>query len=154
MLKIEYINEKGDSAMENAKVLRNTGGVLSVSGAIISGVGLYLRQQANSMVSALRSGAGLFGYNSSTYRSLDIWEGKQTQGNIILAIGIVVLIVGVIVFYKGFLKGNGAKHPEKQEITPSKSVAYRINELKEAKESGIISEDEYEQKRKEILSEI
>ena len=140
--------------MENSKVLKITGGVLSVSGAITSGVGLYLRQQAKSMVSALQSGAGMFGYNSSTYRSLDIWGGKQTQGNIILVIGILVLIVGIIVFYNGYLKRNGAKHPEKQNITPNKSVAHRINELNEAKKNGIISEEEYEQKRKEIINEI
>lgn len=138
--------------MTNSSIIRNTGIAISVIGVITSGIGFYLRKQANGMIKALDAGGNLFGYDSSTYRSMGIWEGELTKGNTILIVGIVLLIVGIIMCYCGFLKTNAATNPERKDSNPT--AVDRLHKLKEAKQLGFITDDEFEQKRKEIIDEL
>lgn len=138
--------------MTNSSIIKNTGIGISVIGAITSGVGVYLRKQANAMIKALDAGGNLFGYDSSTYRSMGIWGGELTKGNTILIVGIVLLIIGIIMCYCGYLKSNSVKNPERK--VSDKNTVDRLRKLKEAKKLGFLSDDEYELKRKEIIDEL
>lgn len=135
--------------MTNSSIIKNTGIGLSVIGVITSGSGLHLRKQANAMIKALDAGGNLFGFDSSTYRSMGIWGDKLTNANTILIIGIVLLIIGIIMCYCGYLKANAVNNPERK--VSDQNTVDRLNKLKEAKQLGFITDDEYEVKRKEII---
>lgn len=145
--------------MENSKILKIIGSITAVVGAVVTVIGVNLRNEAQSMLSALESGANLFGYESSTYRGMSSWGEHLQTGNIVLAVGLVLLVVGAVVFFVGYLKGNEAQHPERAKIasidnSETTNTAAKLRELNELKDQGIISEEEYNAKRQEIINRI
>lgn len=144
--------------MKNSSILKTIGLVMAVIGAIASVVGIYLRNEADSMLSALNAGSSLFGYSSSTYRSMSIWDEHLQKGNIVLIIGIILVVVGAVIFVVGYLKGNERKHPEQASTAPlgnsadTANIAEKLKELDELKDQGILSEEEYSAKRQEIIA--
>ena len=92
--------------MENSKILKIIGSITAVVGAVVTVIGVNLRNEAQSMLSALESGANLFGYESSTYRGMSAWGEHLQNGNIVLAVGLVLLVVGAVVFFCWVLKGE------------------------------------------------
>lgn len=144
--------------MENSKILKLTGAVLSTAGAITLGVGLYLRGRASDMISALKSGASLFGYSSSTYTSISAWDNKLSQGNTVIVVGVAIIVLGVALLYIGFLKGNEGRYIEKRNVSTSQTegadITNKLKKLDELKSLELISDEEYAKKREEILSEL
>lgn len=105
--------------MENSKILKISGSIMAAVGAVVTVIGVNLRNEAQGMLSALEAGANLFGYESSTYRGMSAWGEHLQTGNVVLAVGLVLLFVGAVVFFVGYLKGNEAKHPERENIASS-----------------------------------
>lgn len=143
--------------MKNSKILKVIGVVLALIGSITLGIGIYLRNSADSMLSALSAGSSLFGFDSSTYRSMELWENHLQNGTTVLLIGIVFLVIGTIVFIVGYLKGNEVKNPEKvayvSPIKPAESenLSEKLTQLSKLKEQGVITEEEYKTKRQDII---
>lgn len=138
--------------MTNSRIIQNTGIGISTIGVITSGIGSHLQKQANNMLKALDAGRRMFGFESSTYRSIGIWESKLIKANTTFILGIILLIIGIVMCYCGYLKANAVKNPEGK--VSDQNTVDRLNKLKEAKQLGLITVEEFEQKRKEIIEEM
>lgn len=145
--------------MKNSQLLKMLGGIMAAIGAIVSGVGVKLRNEASATIDALVDGGDFSGYSSSTIKSIAIWEEHLQNRTLIMVVGIIVLVVGVILFIAGVLKANAARNPETQSFSDNSTVtaesaAARLKKLQELREQNIISEDEYNVKRQEMLSDL
>ena len=140
--------------MKNSQILMTIGGAASVIGGLISVGGVLLRKEAREMLSAVNGLGSLFGVD---YNSLAIWEGKLQKANITLATGLILLGIGIIVIIAGYLKGNEVRNPECTFNTDlgaefsAENIGDKLRELNDLKEQGLISEEEYSEKRKKIL---
>lgn len=146
--------------MGNSKILKIIGGVLAVIGAVIGLIGNGKRAEAVEMISALKAGGEIWGYDSSTRKSIEIWQEHLSNGKLIMYIGIAVLIIGLILLFIGILKRNAIVNPENQHVintpivAPSEDATDKLKKLNELKTEGLISEDEYVEKRKKVIDDI
>lgn len=138
-----------------SKILKSIGGVASVIGAAITCYGYSGLDESQSMIRALEAGDDLFGGSSS--KSIDIWSEHADNYKIVLIIGAVILVVGIILLISGFVSGSKAQdvHPVSAANESDKgNLADRLKKLDELKSTGLISEEEYEEKRKQLISSL
>lgn len=138
-----------------SKVLKSIGGVASVIGAGITWYGYSKYSEANSMIDALYAGDALFGGNSD---SIDLWSKHADNYKIVLIVGAVILVVGVILLVSGLVSGNKEQDVSKtvsvSRETDKGDLSDRLKKLDELKSSGLISQEEYEEKRKQLISSL
>ena len=137
------------------------GTVSSVAGAIASIAGYAKYHEAMGMVGTLKDGASLFGYDSASKKSISIWESSASNHRLVLIIGLIALFVGVIFMFTGILLGmQESKHDEESGKTstdtnrPGFNIQERMESLNRLKDNSLISDEEYEEKRKEIISSL
>lgn len=139
-----------------SKTLKSIGGVASVIGAAITWFGYSKYDGARSMAKALNAGDHLFGGNSSD--SIDLWSGRADNYKLVLIIGAVILVVGIILLISGFVSGNKGQEIKETVRIPDDSdksdLADRLKKLDELKNSNLISQEEYEEKRKQLISSL
>lgn len=148
------MQDKGNS---NLKMLRNIGIVASVIGAIITGYGYYKYDEAKKMSKVLSDGQDLFGISSSSSKALNIWSENEGNYKIVIIVGCVILIVGIIMLVSGLMNAENKKIKDDvktESVQESKDVVDRLKQLEELKKSGLITEEEYERKRKDVLSSL
>lgn len=122
------------------KNLKAIGGVGSVIGA---GVTIFGKIKYDSAKSMYRT-ASWFGENKTS----DIWAGYASNYKTILIVGAVILLIGIIILIAGFLGNDGNK--AKGDIV-SNNASQKLLELKKLKEDNLITQEEFEEKRKQII---
>ena len=135
------------------RTLKSIGGVASVIGAGITWYGHSGFAKSQSMISALNAGDALFGGSSS--KSIDIWSGHADNYKIVLIIGAVILVVGIILLVSGFVSGSKGQEVHPVVMTndsDKRDLTERLKKLDELKNSGLISQEEYDEKRKQLIS--
>lgn len=146
----------------NNKIVRNIGAVASIIGAIITGYGFNKFSEAKSMVKTLEDGDALFGGSSSN--SINIWASQRDNYKLMLIIGAIILVIGIIFLISGIISGSDKTQRESETIhsrtetnmgnSAEKDIQERLNKLEELKEKKIITDAEYLEKRKDILSSL
>lgn len=131
----------------NGKNLRIVGLVSSIIGLIITVFGVYKYDEAKGMVRALGQGAALFGSTDSTYRSEAIWLSEMNNYRlVIIVVGIILLISGIV-----DLKSQTEKNVK---VEANVSTNGKMTELKAMLDNGLITPDEFEVKKKELLDKM
>lgn len=149
--------------MTNSKICKMVGIILLLAGAISLFVGIYKNNEANDMMDALFDGADIFGYDQSTYKSADRWLGHAESAKKLIIAGGVSSAIGMIFFVVGFFVENEVKHPEKKSDkgqleqpvqTDVMDIKAKLIAIEQLKTDGLISEDEYTQRRKHIIDDL
>lgn len=74
-----------------------------------------------------------------------------------LIIGAVILVVGIILLVSGFVSGSKGQevHPVVTSNDPDKgNLTERLKKLDELKSAGLITQEEYDEKRKQLISSL
>lgn len=148
--------------MSNNKLIRNIGLVASVVGAIVAIFGYYKLNAANSMAEAISN----IGYSASTLKSYNIWDNRAKNYKIVLIVGLIILVVGIILFVSGIVSMINSESAAKLNTNNidenninntsniNKTISEKLKELDDLKGNGLITEDEYNEQRKKIISSI
>lgn len=138
--------------MKNSSIMKFVGSIFGIIGVILLGAGAYRRHYAQMFI------------NTSTYvdHTFLVWSQHKQNATYVLIAGIVVVVIGAILLCAGFLKANAAANPETPPTTPKaytttpkpSNTSSRLAELKALHDSGVITAEEYEEKRKKIIDEI
>ena len=129
----------------------------AIIGGCITGYGYFKYGKAQSMISALRDGDALLGNDSS--KSIDLWSSYSSNYKLMLIIGAVILVIGIILLISGLLSENNSVISTEQSVSANadnsnNNISERLGRLEELKKEGMISEAEYEEKRKELISSL
>lgn len=133
-----------------SKIIINIGITASIIGGIITGYSTSKYNEAKSMLNALHSGDKLFGTYSGD--AIKIWTNHSDNYKIMVIIGAVILAVGVILLISGLITASGNKN--QKEVVDDLDIAERLKQLENLKANELISEDEFMEKRKELLNKI
>ena len=139
--------------MNNSDILKFAGIIGTVIGIVLTGCGIYKRNYAQMFIKA----------SNYVDRSFLIWSDHKRNATIMLVIGLAIIVIGLIIFFVGFLKANAVANPESDNQTSKVNTADntshidiedRLAKLDNLKSSGIITNEEYDEKRKKIIDEI
>ena len=102
---------------------------------------------------ALGQGSVLFGSTDSTYRSEAIWLSSMNNYRIVIIVGAIILVIGIILLVSGII--NLKKETTKVEnVEVNVSTNEKMVELKAMLDNGLITSDEFEMKKKELLDKM
>ena len=132
--------------MNKQKAFKTFGIIMSILGIILSIFGGYKLHYSNMMERTVRAGDALFGTTSS---SAEIWNNHANNYKIILIIGIIILIIGIILFICGLNNKEQINN-----INSTSDTLIQFEELNKLKEKGYITEEEYENKKNDILNKM
>lgn len=135
-----------------SKSIRNIGIVSSIIGAIITCYGATKNKEAQSMLRGLRSGDELFGTHSTT--SINVWTEHSSNYKIILIVGSVILVVGIILLIAGLVSQSNSNNTNVHEVHTEFDITEKLKKLEKLKTTGLITEEEFAEKRKDLLSRI
>lgn len=121
---------------KNVKVI---GMVCSLIGLVVALFGKVKYDSADSMYGT----ASYFGKNKTS----DLWEGYMSNYKIVIIVGLIILLVGIIVLISGYMISN------KENISTSNitNSSDKLIDLQKMLDSGLITQDEYDEKRKSVL---
>lgn len=145
-------------ASSNGKPMAILGAVASVIGGIIGYKGYHDYSEANGLIKALNDGDALLGTDSSA--STSIWSTQASNARIMLIVGVVILVIGIIVLIAGIVSGMTTKQiapeyrPVQTSVQPKANISDRLSQLEDLKNKGIITDAEYDEKRKEIINDL
>lgn len=138
----------------NKNLVKVIGIVGSVIGTIVGIFGWYKYHGAKTMFNAA-SAAELF--SGGDPKASDIWEGYMGNYRIVLIIGLVILTVSIILLISGIISGSantfvtdGSSKVDKNDI----NIEEKLTEINNLLEKNLITNDEYETKKQEILNKI
>ena len=139
--------------MKNSSIMKIGGMISAFVGIICSGVGSFMIRDANKWIAF---SGNLMG---PTFTSA---VQQKNYGRELLVVGIALFFIGIIFLIVGFFKANAVKYPETESTAPmsvpptiqSAEPVDRLAQLQSLKESGLLTDDEYEDKRKQIIDEI
>lgn len=120
--------------------LKAIGGVSTIVGTAVTIFGVVKYNSAGDMYRA----SSYFGENKSS----DIWSDYMSNYKIIIIVGAIVLLIGMIILLSGFF---GSGENEIKEVKPNSSVSQKLSELQKMKEDNLITQEEFDEKRKQIL---
>lgn len=136
-----------------SKSIRNIGIVASIIGAVITCYGATKNKEAQSMLRALHSGDKLFGTRSTT--GINAWTEYSNNYKFILIVGSIILVVGIILLIAGLMGQISSENTNIHEAhTIEFDVTEKLKKLEELKTTGLITEEEFAEKRKDLLSRI
>ncbi len=125
----------------NMKII---GAVGTVAGAGVTIYGVSKYKSANLMYKTCMA-VGV--------KSADIWSRRMSDYEVYIIVGAIVLLIGAIVLIAGFLvQGKQNQFTVSQEKEGSTSE--KLAELQKMQSANLISQDEYERKRKEIIDKM
>ncbi len=132
----------------NGKSMRNLGIVGSVIGAIILIFGLVKYNDAKSMYKA----SSWFGKTDSS----QIWSGHMQNYKIYIIIGGIILVVFVIFAIAGVVnsKDKSSNSLTLSDLQRNISVSDKMKELKIMLDNGLISQEEFDTKKKEMIDKM
>lgn len=130
--------------------MKKLGLVGSIIGAIITLFGFIKFKDAKGFYRA----TSYFGENSSS----KIWSGEMDNYKIVLIIGAVILIVGIIVLISGLMQeqNNNTSNTgsNSQNIQGQDDMYKKLSDLKKMKDDGLITNEEFEEKRRKIVDKL
>lgn len=130
--------------------LRIVGTVSLLIGAVITFLGFKNYSNAKAMVKALVDSDILFG--TTSIKSESIWLDKMSNYKIVIIVGAVILVVGLIILISGIISSTKQTNIENRQIASSTND--KLLELKSLLDSGLITQDEYDEKKKSILEKL
>ena len=145
--------------MDTTKKLKLSGLLTSLAGVVVALIGVLKLREARSMLKTLWHGSSIYGYSSNTLSGESAWLGEITNSKVIIAIGAILIVVGVILLLYSISKSNGSVYEPKIYHKPTENVSEqtnldRLSELKSLLDKGLITPEEYKIKRKSILDKI
>ena len=121
---------------KNVKAL---GIACSLIGSVVALCGKIKYNSADSMYGT----ASYFGKNKTS----DIWEGYMSNYKTVLIVGLIVLLIGIILLISSFMMKD-----KDVSISAVDSKAYtKIIDLQNMLDSGLITQEEFEENKKRIL---
>lgn len=130
--------------------LRIVGSVSLLIGAVITFWGLKQYSDAKAMVKALVDSDILLG--TTSIKSESIWLDKMSNFKIVIIVGAIILVVGLIILISGIISSTRQTNITNREITLSTND--KLLELKNLLDNGLITQDEYDEKKKSILEKL
>lgn len=125
----------------NMKVL---GGVGTVIGA---GITIFGKTKYDAAAGQYRASEE-FGHVNSA----DIWSGHMSNYKICIIIGAIVLLIGIIILIAGFLAAGNSQVNENENVKENnKTASQRLKELQEMRNENLITQEEFDEKKKQIL---
>lgn len=121
---------------KNVKIV---GTVCSLIGLIITIFGKVRYNSANMMYET----ASYFGENKTS----DIWDSDMSNYKIVIIVGLIILLIGIIALISGYM----IKDKENTYMGIKSSSSDKLTDLQKMLDSGLITQDEYNEKRKSIL---
>lgn len=137
--------------MKNQKLV-SMGSIATIIGGIITVFAYNKFSSANGMIKTLNDGDLLFGTNSDN--SLNIWINQSNNYKIMLIIGSIVLIVGLILLLSGFINKKNEYNINQTENDNNNSIQLKLQELEQIYKNNLITQEEYDTKRKEIINKL
>lgn len=120
--------------------LKAIGGVGVIAGAAVTIYGVVKYKSAGTMYRTAS--------NVGAYESSDVWKGYMSNYKIFIIVGAIVLLIGAIILLAGFFGSGNSKI----NVTNSNSNAsQKMAELQKMKEDNLITQEEFEEKKKQIL---
>lgn len=147
-------------ANTNGKTMAILGGVASIIGGIVAFKGFYDYSEANGMLKALKDGDALLGTDSSNSVGFNSWSGKASNARIMLIVGAIILVIGIIILIAGIVSAMAANKATSEyssvqsSVNPKVDITDRLKQLEDLKNKGIITDAEYDEKRKKIINEL
>lgn len=141
--------------MDSGKTLKNIGAVASIVGLIITIYGFIKFRDAQTMLSASRSLSSFS--NTGNFKSIRIWEGYSNNYKLILIIGAIILIIGIILLISGLMSGSNVEpniEPVSDNTVNDVDISDRLKTIDNLRAEGLISQEEYEEKRNKLISSI
>ncbi|MDE7206561.1 MAG: SHOCT domain-containing protein [Lachnospiraceae bacterium] len=132
----------------DAKSMRNLGIVGSVIGAIIFIWGFVKHSNAKSMYKA----SSWFGETDSS----QIWSGYMQNYKTWIIVGAIIFVVFVILAIAGVINsmGNVANSDTLSKTQSNVPVSEKVKELKIMLENNLITQEEFDAKKKEIMDKM
>lgn len=133
------------------KPMVSLGAVASVIGGSITIYGKQKYDYCNMMRRALEDIAR----NSSGYQS---WSKDCDNYRFVIIVGAIILVVGIIILLGGLFSPESENAVVVKSATPEPEpkaeAPTRISKLNELRDKGLITEEEYNKKREEILNSL
>lgn len=132
----------------STKNMKTLGIVGAIIGAIILIFGLSKYNYAKSMYKA----SSWFGETGSS----KLWNGDMNNQKIFIIVGAIILVVSVILAITGIINStaqsaSGISLPETQSHV---SASEKVSELKKMLDNNLITQEEFESKKKEIIGKM
>lgn len=93
--------------------------------------------------------------NSPGYQS---WNSQCEDYRIVIIVGAIILVVGIIILLGGLFSPESNEtvvgKPATPDPEPKAEAPTRISKLNELRDKGLITEEEYNKKREEILNSL
>ena len=148
--------------MAESNTITTIGAVSSIVGAGISAFSYYKYQDSKMMLRTVDASGVFGGFDADYFTSRNIWSNYVNNYKTALIVGLIVLAVGIILLISGIAsrgkEGQAAIQNDNttccDSVAPNVSPRDRIEHLNVLKSEGLISEEEYEEKRKDILSSL
>lgn len=122
---------------KNVKIV---GVVCSLIGLIVALFGKVKYDSADSMYGT----ASYFGENKTS----ELWEGYMSNYKIVLIVGLIILLIGIIILVSGFMLSSKESGTYSNNVTNSSD---RLIDLQKMLDSGLVTQEEYNEKRKQII---
>lgn len=139
-----------------SKIMKILGIVGSIAGIIILIYGGKSYQKMKGMASASK---GIFGTGDASYSI-----SRMSDFKVVMLVGMVLLVVSLIIAAAGFLSTIGesnnnvvyydARTNSSGDLNKATNNYDKLSELQKMRESGLITEEEFVVKKKEIMDNI
>ena len=145
--------------MGNSKVLKIFGVILILAGLIVTAFGIHKKNDAESMLKTHEAAGRLGGYSEYYEAGVKAWTKHINEGKTIEIAGLVTSGIGLVFCLVGITQANADERAKyaatrKTEKCVGTSTKEKLATIEDLKASGMISEEEYKQKRKEILDNL
>lgn len=132
----------------STKNMKTLGIVGIIIGAIILIFGLSKYNYAKNMYKA----SSWFGETGSS----KLWNGDMNNYKIFIVVGAIILVVSVILAITGIINSANKNTSDISlpEIQSNISVSERMSELKKMLDDDLITQEEFESKKKEIIDKM
>ena len=133
--------------------------IIALAGVVVALVGVVKLREARGMLKTLWHGSSIYGYSNSTLSSESAWLGHITDYKVVIAVGAILIVVDIILLLYSISRTEGTVYAPKINRKPTESVPVKTNsdrlfELKSLLDKGLITSEEYEIKRKNILDKM
>lgn len=128
------------------KNMKSLGIVGSIVGLIVLIFGIIKSGEAEANFSA----ASFFGPSVGS----DIWADSMEDMKIVVIVGAIILVVSIIIAIAGFMSKSDSDEAHQTDSInkeKEKEPSQKLSELQKMLDDKLITQDEYDKKKKEIL---
>ena len=130
----------------DGKSMRNLGIVGGIIGVAILIFGLSKYNYANTMYKT----ASWFGENDSSRR----WSSYLDNYKIFIIVGAIIFTISFILIIAGLVNSKNKNSVISNKTSNTASVSEKIGELKKMLDNGLITMEEFESKKKQIIDKM